>query len=164
MWFGWRISGHLQGQRAKSNTISSLAVSSFAFLAIATFRQLLQPVNVYFLMITVLSYTQFSNKNAWIMTITFAIIITFGICQETFQNRNEQRSYSDLNFNTVLVLDYGKLTYVLKKWSEVCVGDIIKVMKDETFPADVLLLYSPCEVALVDTNKIDGEMGIRPKH
>lgn len=50
------------------------------------------------------------------------------------------------------------------KWSEVKAGDILKIKKDEDFPADLLLLYAPREIIFVDTVNLDGESSLKEKY
>lgn len=52
------------------------------------------------------------------------------------------------------------------RWKKLRVGDIIKVYKDEYFPADLLLLSSSYEdgVCYVDTMNLDGETNLKLKH
>lgn len=52
-----------------------------------------------------------------------------------------------------------------KKWEELSVGDIIKVKKNDYFPADLILLYSPNPngVAFVETKSLDGETNLKFK-
>jgi phospholipid-translocating ATPase len=48
------------------------------------------------------------------------------------------------------------------KWRDLKVGDIVKVEKDEYFPADLILLSSNYEEAIcyVDTMNLDGETNL----
>lgn len=52
------------------------------------------------------------------------------------------------------------------RWKKLRVGDIIKVYKDEYFPADLLLLSSKYEdgVCYVETMNLDGETNLKLKH
>jgi phospholipid-translocating ATPase len=49
------------------------------------------------------------------------------------------------------------------KWSQVKVGDVIKVEKDQEIPADILILDSPKEVVFVSTMNLDGETNLKEK-
>ncbi len=46
------------------------------------------------------------------------------------------------------------------KWHEVKTGELVKVLKDEEFPADLVLLKSDKEsgIVFVDTMNLDGEV------
>ena len=51
------------------------------------------------------------------------------------------------------------------KWSQIKVGQIVKVMKDEFFPADIILINSddPQGIAFVETKNLDGETNMKSK-
>jgi magnesium-transporting ATPase (P-type) len=55
-----------------------------------------------------------------------------------------------------------QLKFVKKKWHEIKSGELIKVLKDEEFPADLVLLKSDKQtgIAFVDTMNLDGEVKI----
>ena len=65
-----------------------------------------------------------------------------------------------MNSKKVKVFDYGTKNFREKLWSEVTVGDLVKVFKDEQFPCD--LLFAKCSakngIAFVDTMNLDGEV------
>jgi magnesium-transporting ATPase (P-type) len=48
----------------------------------------------------------------------------------------------------------------LKKWADIKGGELIKVMKEEEFPADIILIKSDKEsgIVFVDTKNLDGEV------
>lgn len=52
-----------------------------------------------------------------------------------------------------------------KKWQDIRAGELVKVMKDEEFPADLVLLKSEKEsgIVFVDTMNLDGEVKIKMK-
>ena len=50
-------------------------------------------------------------------------------------------------------------------WSNVRVGDVIRVNKDTEFPADLLLLHASGgkDIVYVDTMNLDGETNLKDK-
>lgn len=52
------------------------------------------------------------------------------------------------------------------QWSEIHVGDIIMVKKDEAFPADMILIGSsnPEGHCYIMTSSLDGEKNLKPKY
>ncbi|RDL39666.1 uncharacterized protein BP5553_04006 [Venustampulla echinocandica] len=51
------------------------------------------------------------------------------------------------------------------KWKDVKVGDIIKLERDDSIPADMVLLYSdgPNSIAFIETMALDGETNLKSK-
>lgn len=49
------------------------------------------------------------------------------------------------------------------KWRDLKPGDIVKIEKDQQFPADILLLGAREEIIFVDTMNLDGETNLKPK-
>lgn len=52
------------------------------------------------------------------------------------------------------------------EWSEVVVGEVVKVETEELFPADLILLASATEggVAFIETASLDGEKNLKPRN
>lgn len=68
-----------------------------------------------------------------------------------------------MNNSTSLV--YNRLTKNFEKtrWKNIKLGDLVKIEKDQTFPADLLLVCAPNEIIFVDTMNLDGETNLKPK-
>ena len=51
-------------------------------------------------------------------------------------------------------------------WSNVRVGDVVKIEKDTEFPADLLLLHAAGgkDIVYVDTMNLDGETNLKEKY
>jgi phospholipid-transporting ATPase len=65
-----------------------------------------------------------------------------------------------LNNKESLVFDSTELKFMKKKWLNIKSGELVKILKDEEFPADMVLLKSDKEtgIAFVDTMNLDGEV------
>ncbi len=60
------------------------------------------------------------------------------------------------------MFDSGAKKFMRKKWEDIKAGELIKVVKDEEFPADIVLLKSDKEsgIVFVDTMNLDGEVSL----
>lgn len=58
-----------------------------------------------------------------------------------------------------------ELTWSSLKWKDICVGDIIRIGRDEDFPADVILLQADTHdhIAYIETTALDGETNLKPR-
>lgn len=67
--------------------------------------------------------------------------------------------------NRKVKLHHGDGVFDNAKWRDLKVGDIVKVQKDEFFPADLILLSSSYEEAIcyVETMNLDGETNLKLK-
>lgn len=92
------------------------------------------------------------------------MIIAFGVIKDGFFIYSEQRHVNEMNKKFAKVYEYGHLCYQSKTWVDVKIGDIVYIQKDEGFPADVVLLYSPQSTAFIESSKLDGEFGLKQKN
>jgi phospholipid-translocating ATPase len=52
------------------------------------------------------------------------------------------------------------------RWEDMCVGDFVKIMDNEPFPADILICATSEDegVAFVETKNLDGETNLKSRH
>lgn len=65
-----------------------------------------------------------------------------------------------MNNKQCFVFDSSIARFVKKKWQDIRAGELLKIMKDEEFPADLVLLKSEKDsgIVFVDTMNLDGEV------
>ncbi|KAK8465883.1 hypothetical protein PHAVU_009G201600 [Phaseolus vulgaris] len=77
-----------------------------------------------------------------------------------------RRKKQDIHMNNRKVkMHHGDGVFDYSKWKDLKVGDIVKVEKDEFFPADLILLSSSYDDAIcyVETMNLDGETNLKLK-
>lgn len=124
-----------------SNVVVSAKYSAWNFVPRVLLAQLQRPSNVYFLFIAVLqTIREVSNTNG-IPTILLPLAVVF-VCsaiKEALEDRERHRADRIANSRPVLVLTpLGE--WEERRWGDLRVGDVVKVMNDQTVPADLFLL------------------------
>jgi magnesium-transporting ATPase (P-type) len=68
-------------------------------------------------------------------------------------------------YNQSKTLLYVNRKFDTEIWANVKVGDIIKIMKNEVVPSDVLIIQSSAEngFAYLETTNLDGENSLKPR-
>ena len=75
------------------------------------------------------------------------------------------RHKSDIELNSSRCTKYEDGGWKKFEWKDIFVGDLVKVSKEEFFPADLILLGSSYEdgVAYIQTSSLDGEKNLKPR-
>ncbi|GKB34408.1 probable phospholipid-transporting ATPase 4, partial [Tanacetum coccineum] len=120
--------------------------------------------NVYFLLAAVLSLTPVSPFSAYSMIAPLAFVMGLSMAKEAVENWHRFMQDMKVNMRKVRVHN-GEGVFSLKPWMNLRVGDVVKVEKDQFFPADLLLLSSSYEdgICYVETMNLDGETNLKVK-
>ena len=98
-----------------------------------------------------------------LMPLTFVVAVSMpkDLCEDFKRHQSDKKE----NRKKVLVADKNQEAFVLKRWRDVKVGSIVKVCRDEYFPADMVLLQSslPSGICYVETKNLDGETNAKHK-
>jgi phospholipid-translocating ATPase len=105
----------------------------------------------------------FSPKQPASMIGTFAMVLVFTMFKELFEDYYRMKSDRKINNTISKILNYETGEFEDTKWKNIRTGDIVKVEKDHTFPADILFFYAKTDVIFVDTMNLDGENNLKPK-
>ncbi|XP_071693969.1 phospholipid-transporting ATPase 6-like [Rutidosis leptorrhynchoides] len=147
-----------------SNYVSTTKYTFYNFLPIALFEQFNRVANFYFLVAAGLTFTDYAPFEWPSQVVPLALVVGFSLAKEMYEDlqRNWQDKAANCRKSTVHI---GNGVFDSKQWREVCVGDIVKVKKDEFFPADLLLLQSSYEdgMSYVETMNLDGETNLKVK-
>ncbi|KAG6974547.1 hypothetical protein JG687_00000292 [Phytophthora cactorum] len=124
-----------------SNVVVSAKYSAWNFVPRVLLAQLQRPSNIYFLFIAVLQTIREVSNTSGIPTILLPLAVVF-VCsaiKEALEDRERHRADRVTNSRPVLTLTpLG--SWEQRQWGDLRVGDIVKVMNDQTIPADLFLL------------------------
>ncbi|XP_045058205.2 phospholipid-transporting ATPase IK isoform X3 [Desmodus rotundus] len=118
--------------------------------------------NLYFLFIIILQGVPEISTLPWFTLFTpFVCLLVIRATRDLVDDIGRHRSDRTVNNRPCQVL-VGK-SFLWKKWRDLCVGDLVRLHKDNIVPADVLLLAStePSSLCYVETADIDGETNLK---
>lgn len=80
-------------------------------------------------------------------------------------SKKELTTTTSTDDGNVSLFGDAKMHWAITKWSDVKVGDIIKLRRDDDVPADIVLLRvdGPNNVAYIETMALDGETNLKTK-
>ncbi|KAL2494037.1 putative phospholipid-transporting ATPase 5 [Forsythia ovata] len=113
---------------------------------------------------TVLSVTPWAPFTPISLIAPLVFVVGISMLKEAVEDWH--RFLQDRNVNSRKVkVHVGNGLFVQKFWDALCVGDVVKVSKNEYFPSDLLLLSSSYEdgVCYVETMNLDGETNLKAK-
>ena len=149
-----------------SNKIKTTKYNIFTFLPLSILFQFTNYSNIYFLIVAIIfSIKTISPQNTTVALIPFICVILLGVLVELFEEIKKWRNDSHLNNSKAIKVDTTTNKETEVKWSELLVGDIIKVNKNEMVPADILLLSTSTNnyFCYMQSTNLDGENALKPR-
>ncbi|CAD7702859.1 unnamed protein product [Ostreobium quekettii] len=149
-----------------TNYVRTAKYTFYSFLFINLFEQFSRIANLYFLFIAALQLIPQLSPTHWITTIApLVFVLSINAAKEIYDDYYRHKSDGEVNNREVDVLVVGSRP-VRSKWRDLRVGDIVKVVRDQEFPADLLFLSSPDDDGLcwVETANLDGETNLKLKN
>ncbi|XP_020223409.1 probable phospholipid-transporting ATPase 4 [Cajanus cajan] len=146
------------------NDISTTKYNVITFLPKALFEQFRRVANIYFLLAACLSASPISPFSSLSMIAPLAFVVGLSMAKEALED--SRRFLQDVKVNRRKVSFHkGDGEFGLRSWQNIMVGDVVKVEKDQFFPADLLLLASSYEdgICYVETMNLDGETNLKVK-
>ncbi|XP_059634389.1 probable phospholipid-transporting ATPase 5 [Cornus florida] len=146
------------------NYVSTTKYNFVTFLPKALFEQFRRIANLYFLLAAVLSVFRLAPFSEVSLIAPLVFVVGISMLKEAVEDW--RRFLQDLNVNSRTVkVHVGNGLFVEKAWKLLCVGDVVKVSKNEYFPSDLLLLSSGYEdgICYVETMNLDGETNLKVK-
>lgn len=148
------------------NHISTTKYNFATFVPKFLFEQFSKYANLFFLFTSIIQQVpNVTPTNRYTTIGTLSVVLLVSAFKEIMEDLKRAAADRELNHTRVLVLDPETRTFVLKKWVNVKVGDIVRVTNEQSFPADLLLLSSsePEGLCYIETANLDGETNLKIK-
>ncbi|KAM0841456.1 hypothetical protein ACQ4PT_053767 [Festuca glaucescens] len=147
------------------NSVHTAKYSIATFLPRNLYEQFHRVANVYFLILAALNFVPqllVFSPVAGILPLAFVLGVT--AVKDGYEDWRRHRSDKNENNRTASVLVDG--VFQPKRWKEMQVGDVVRVVANETLPCDMVLLSTsdPTGVAYVQTINLDGESNLKTRY
>ncbi|XP_044496807.1 probable phospholipid-transporting ATPase 4 [Mangifera indica] len=155
---------HKKPLKYRDNSISTTKYNFFSFLPKALFEQFNRVANIYFLIAALLSVTPLSPFSPVSMLLPLAIVVGVSMAKEALEDWRRFMQDKEVNARKVCI-HKGDGVFDYRPWEKIRVGDVVKVEKNDFFPADLLFLSSSYEdgICYVETMNLDGETNLKVK-
>lgn len=126
------------------------------------FEQFSKYANLFFLFIAIIQQIKdWSPTNKLGTVVPLLLVIFVSGVKEVVEDLARHAQDKVVNNRKVLVL-MGE-TFIEKKWTEICVGDMVRIENSSYFPADLVLISSsePDALCYIETANLDGETNLK---
>ncbi|XP_029472606.1 probable phospholipid-transporting ATPase IF isoform X2 [Rhinatrema bivittatum] len=153
--------GHYTPQKFADNRIISSKYTVWNFVPKNLFEQFRRIANFYFLIIFLVQLMIDTPTSPVTSGLPLFFVITVTAIKQGYEDWLRHKADNEVNGAPVYVVRSGGLVKTRSK--NIRVGDIVRVAKDETFPADLVLLSSDradgsCHIT---TASLDGETNLK---
>ncbi|XP_048480918.1 probable phospholipid-transporting ATPase IA isoform X3 [Plutella xylostella] len=151
-----------QPQKFLGNRISTAKYSVISFIPLFLFEQFRRYSNCFFLMIALLQQIpDVSPTGRWTTLTPLILILTVSALKEILEDYKRHVADDETNVRKVEVLKGG--AWEPTQWRHLRVGDVVKVLNNQSFPADLVLLASsePQGISFIETSNLDGETNLK---
>lgn len=173
------------GRAYMDNTVRSSKYTVWNFLPRQLFAQFSKLANFYFLSVSILQMIPgLSTTGSFTTIVPLCFFVTISMAKEGYDDFCRYRLDKAENNRVVSVLHADNLAasttggaseslsmtsapkhWVTKKWREVRVGDIVRLVRNEAAPADLVILHAAGSngIAYMETMALDGETNLKSK-
>ncbi|XP_041010362.1 putative phospholipid-transporting ATPase 9 [Juglans microcarpa x Juglans regia] len=146
------------------NYVRTTKYTVATFLPKSLFEQFRRVANFYFLVTGILAFTPLAPYTAVSAILPLIVVIGATMVKEGIEDWRRKKQDIEVNNRKVKVYQRDGI-FDYTEWKNLRVGDIVKVEKDEFFPADLILLSSSYDDAIcyVETMNLDGETNLKLK-
>ena len=156
----------LEEKSLKSNKIKTVKLSLFSVMAKNLIKQLTRPVMLFYIIAAMIQvvdeYTNSNNRPALLFPVIFIAYLNFifNVTEEiTLRNTDDFENKSKVQLLSPKPEEFADSKKVFVNWESIKPGNVVKVKRNQFFPADLLLVSSSNKSgdAYVDIQNITGE-------
>ncbi|KAM0945984.1 putative P-type phospholipid transporter [Dioscorea sansibarensis] len=146
------------------NAVSTTKYTIANFLPKSLFEQFRRVANLFFLVVACVSFSPLAPYRAVSILLPLVVVVGATMAKEAVEDWRRKKQDIEVNNRKVMVYD-GSHAFYQTEWKKLRVGDIVRVEKDEFFPADLVLLSSNHDegICYVETMNLDGETNLKTK-
>ena len=150
------------------NYITTSKYTWYNFMPKILYEQFSKMSNIYFIIIAILQcFPEISNADGKpIILMPLSVVVIVNSVKDFYEDWKRKQSDDEENNRKVEVYDLDKEKFIIKKWKDIFVGNILKVKKGEYFPADCVLISSTdrkTHGCYIETKNLDGETNLKLK-
>ena len=149
-----------------NNRISTTKYTVYTFFFKNMFEQLSKIANIYFVFLSILqcipNVTTSNGIPTYLPPLLTIMILT--MIKDGYEDYKRYKSDEEENNKKTLAWRDGNFTQI--QWRDVMVGDVLKVEKDNFFPADMMIMGSSLYKkgqCFIETKNLDGETNLKSK-
>ena len=150
----------------KSNEINTTKYNFITFFPKALFYQFNRPANIYFLICAILQCIPvISPLGPTSALLPLIIVLSVSLIREGMEDCNKGSLDKQQNMEKCDIYNISTNKWEETQSGKLYVGDIISVLENETFPADIILIDSnlPEGICYIETGTLDGEKTLKLK-
>ena len=154
----------MQPEKYCNNEVTTSQYTIFTFLPLALFRQYKNPFNAFFLVMMIINLIPAIAPVKPVTTIVpVLVVLAINLIKEAVEDYKKHKNDKRVNDSINYVYKYPK--FVKERSKMINVGNIVKIKKEETLPADLLIIKSSLEngFCYMQTANLDGETALKPR-
>eukprot|EP00055_Hartaetosiga_balthica_P013214 m.66930 g.66930 ORF g.66930 m.66930 type:complete len:1162 (+) comp8199_c0_seq1:30-3515(+) len=145
-----------------TNRISTAKYNLATFFPKFLLEQFSRYANLFFLFVALIQQLpHVSPTGRYTTLVPLVIVLSMTAIKELAEDWKRRKADETVNRRKVKV--FRELAFKTVSWTDVKVGDVVKVLNNQFFPADLLLLSSsePQAMCYVETANLDGETNLK---
>lgn len=153
-----------RASKFKGNAIATGKYNLVTFFPKGLYEQFRRVANMYFLSVAIISlFEDISPIKPYTIWTPLVLVVGLSMAKEAVEDY--ARHQQDYQQNISLTERFNGTSLARCEWREVMSGDIVRVVRDQSFPCDIVLLSSSLEdaVCYVETKNLDGETNLKIK-